>query len=311
MSRFRQPLLLQPGDCIGVAAPASAFPVEAFTAAVAWIRAQGFQVRHRPDITQRLRYFAGDDKRRAEELNALLCDPTIKAVFCARGGYGTQRIIPLLHHEAIAAAAPKIFVGSSDLTVLHGWLQRHCGWTTFYGPTITHHFGDVPTAAQNWQHLWQAIGQPQPLGTLASGDLRIIKPGRATGCLAGGCLSLVHASIDTAYGPTFDDDTILFLEDRGEKLYALDRMLTHLAHADVLRHVRGIIFGSLALSPDEPNPADLDTMLADCLRDFVGPVVAGLPAGHCDPCLTLPLGAQATLHTDPLDFSIDTAGVLP
>lgn len=308
MTTARRPAALHPGDCIGIAAPASAFPVEPFAQAVEWLRAAGFQVRHQADITTRCRYFAGDDARRAAELNVLLCDPTVQAVFCARGGYGTQRILPLLNHKAITAAPPKIFVGSSDLTVLHGWLQRQCGWVTFYGPTITHHFGNIPTAAANWDAMQRAIGTTTPLGVLATDALRVIKPGTATGPLVGGCLTLVHASIGTDYFPNLDG-AILFLEDRGEKLYALDRMLTHLAQAGAWQRVRGIVFGSLVVHPDEPNPGDLDVMLADCLRDFPGPVLAGLPAGHCDPALTLPLGVAASIDTHPIRFSLDAAGV--
>lgn len=307
MGPFRKPKALAKGDLIGIAAPGSPFEPEPFEQALAAIHAAGFRTRVREDIRARHRYLAGPDERRAAELNALLADPEVRAIFCARGGYGTQRIIPLLDVSS-TKATPKVIVGYSDLTVLHAYLHHHCHWITFYGPTIGRHLAQG-APADNLAWLLKACTERKPLGALPADNLQAIKPGKATGPLVGGCLAMVHAGLKTIYEwPT--DGGILFLEDQGEKLYALDRMLTHLKHAGCFRGVKGIVFGSLGLHPEEPHPQELLPMLTEFFGEFPGPVVAGLPAGHCDPCLTLPLGARATLTTDPPCVTIEEAAVV-
>ncbi|MBI4366366.1 MAG: LD-carboxypeptidase, partial [Deltaproteobacteria bacterium] len=244
--------------------------------------------------------------RRAAELSSLFADPQVRAIFFARGGYGTARVIPLLDVNP-AKADPKIVVGYSDLTVLHAYLHHHCKWTSFYGPTLVKHLGDHAPAT-NWEWCLKAIASLRPLGALPATTCTVIKPGKASGVLLGGCLMLVHCGLKTIY----EWDTsggILFLEDAGEKLYAIDRMLTHLKHAGAFRGVKGLLFGSLVLHPDEPAKDQLIPMLTDFFHDFPGPVLAGFPAGHGDPFITLPFGARATLTTDPPGITIDEAAV--
>lgn len=307
MGKFRKPPALKPGDLIGIAAPASPFERGPFEAAVRVLETAGFRIRMQDDIFARQRYLAGSDARRAAELNALLADPKVRAILFARGGYGTQRILPLLDVSA-AKADPKVVLGYSDLTVLHAYLHHHCQWVTFYGPTLgTHLGGDAPPAT--WEWLRAACMERKPMGRLPADQLVVIKPGKASGPLVGGCLTLVQAGLKTIYEwPTTGG--ILFLEDRGEKLYALDRMLTHLKHAGAFRGVKGILLGSLVLAADEPAPQELVPILTEFFHDFPGPVIAGLPAGHCDPCITLPLGVRTTLTTDPACVTIEESAVV-
>ncbi|MBI2345870.1 MAG: LD-carboxypeptidase [Deltaproteobacteria bacterium] len=306
MSQWLKPKALRPGDCIGIAAPASCFDEDSFQAAVQSVEKAGFRISMRDDIRARHRYLAGPDARRAEELNALLADPEICAIFFARGGYGTQRILPLLDVSP-TKTHPKIVVGSSDLTVLHAYLHHHCRWVTFYGPMLSTHLGPKAPPV-NWEWLLKICGERKPIGTLPAPGLIVIKPGRADGPLLGGCVALIQAGIKTIYEwPTAGG--ILFLEDRGIKLYALDRMLTHLKHAGLFRGVKGIALGSMVLSADEPRPDDLVPMLTEFFHDFPGPVLCGLPAGHCDPFLTLPLGVRVTLTTDPPCVTINESAV--
>lgn len=305
MGKFRRPRRLQPGDLIGIAAPASPFDPAMLANAVRVLHDAGYTTRVRDDITNRQRYLAGSEARRAAELNALFADPDVRAIMFARGGYGTQQIIPLLDMSP-AKADPKIIVGYSDLTVLHAYLHAHCQWITFYGPTLRHFVN--AHGKQNLEWLANACGTGRPLGRLPSKGLTVIKPGKANGPLVGGCLTLVHTGIKTIYEwPTTGG--ILFLEDEREKLYAIDRMLTHCKHAGLFRGVKGIIFGSIGLHPDEPAKAELFPMLTEFFHDFPGPVVAGLSTGHCDPFITLPLGVRATLTTDPPCVTIDESAV--
>lgn len=289
---MKRPKKLDAGDTIGIAAPASWFDPDKFMIAVGNLQNAGFKVKFDDGIFARERYFAGSLERRAKELQNLLCDESISAVMFARGGYGTQHVLPLLDAEAISDVKPKMVIGYSDLTVLHSWLRDQCNWVTCYGPTLCGHLSDTH-AATNVQLLLQACFA----GTIKipSEKLRIIKPGKSdsvvNGDLAGGCLSLVHASVGTDYEWRSTDETIWFFEDRGEKIYALDRMLMHLKHAGYFEEARAVLFGSLELSANETKPDELDEMLQDVFHDFNGPVIAGIPAGHCDPFTPLPFGS--------------------
>ncbi len=304
---LKKPPRLRPGATIGLIAPAGAFDPRRFRDGVAFLESQGFHVRYREDIFQRYRYLAGSDARRAAELMEYLRDPTIDAIFCVRGGYGSQRLIPLLDPTQLPST-PKILVGYSDITVLQGFLYRHAQWGGFYGPTVAKHL-TAEAPRENFDWLMKACGQTAPLGALPSGTLHVIKPGTAEGPLVGGCLSLLQTGIGTNYAWPLRGG-ICFLEDVDEKIYALDRLLTHLKHAGAFDGVRGICFGTLGLSPHETAPDNLDPMLADIFADFPGPVVRGFSAGHADPFCTLPLGCQAILSTEPPRLTITESAVI-
>lgn len=300
--QWHTPRRLRPGDTIAIAAPASTFQREDFETGVTALEAAGFRVRYRDDIFARQRYLAGSDARRRTELQQWLQDPKVQAVICVRGGYGTQRILPGLQ----LPATPKILVGYSDLTILHGWLQQQ-GWISFYGPTIGKHIGGR-APRENLDSLLHLLTTPTPPAPYPTAALRVIKPGVAQGPLFGGCLSMVVTSLGTPYQWP-QQPGILFLEDHGEKIYQWDRMLTHLQQAGIFQLVQGVVFGAMVLAPGETAPAELDSMLREIFHDFAGPVIAGLPAGHCDPMLTLPLGCTAELCSDPPSLRILDAAV--
>lgn len=301
---FKKPPRLQPGNCIGLVAPAGAFEKARISEGAALLESRGFRVRFRDDIFSRHRYMAGTDARRAAELMEFLTDPDIHAVLCVRGGYGTQRVVPLLDPAALPTT-PKIVIGYSDITVLHAWLHRHAQWGTFYGPTLGPHLQH--TAPLDW--LLKTCTQPAPIGAFPAPNLHVIKPGTAEGPLVGGCLSLLTHSVGTAYAWPLAGG-ICFLEDVDEKIYALDRMLTHLKHAGAFEGVKGIVFGTLGLSAQETAPHNLDPMLAEMFADFPGPVVRGLPAGHGDPFFAVPLGCRANLTTIPPTLTVTESAVV-
>lgn len=280
---------LQPGDRIGIAAPASPFDRARFTRGIGALRALGFEPVYRSDIFDQNRYLAGTDARRAEEFLALVEDPSIAAVMFARGGYGSQRVIPLLDAARIAQH-PKPVIGFSDLTALLAFLRQAAELPTFYGPVITQ-LGRKD-AALSIEMLGRALTDGKPLGALPMQETRTITPGEARGALVGGCLSLINSSIGTPY-ELRADGAILFLEDTGEKVYVLDRMLTQLKNSGMLARAAGVVFGSLV--PPEEEPHDVETMIRDVLADFPGPVVMDFPAGHTTDFVTLPLGCAASL----------------
>jgi muramoyltetrapeptide carboxypeptidase len=294
MPSLTYPRALQLGDCIGLIAPASPVKREALIEGAAALEALGFRVHYTPRIFDTERYLAGSDVARAEELHAMFADPEIKAIFCARGGYGSQRLIPHLDPELIMAN-PKLFLGYSDVTSLLIYFYQRCGLVTLHGPAVA---GDItrtlaPEVASQLMGL--VTGNLTDM-QLPPGDLTVVRPGKAAGRLIGGCLSLFVCAIGTPFQPE-TRDTILFLEDRGERYYAIDRMLTYLKLAGVLQGVRGVVFGEIEpVAADRDRPYGVVEVIADALGDLDVPVLYGLQAGHCPQSLTLPFGTQVAIR---------------
>jgi muramoyltetrapeptide carboxypeptidase len=284
---------LKPGDTIGIAASSSPFDRHLFTKGVHAIERMGFRPFYRHDIFDQNRYFAGTDSRRADEFMELILQKDIAAIMFARGGYGSQRVIPLLDAAAIRHH-PKPVIGFSDMTALLAFLRQSADVPTFYGPVATQ-LGRDPSEA-TLAAFKLALTTAGPLGRLPTAGSKTMKPGDARGVLVGGCLSLVTSSIGTSY-ELDASDAILFLEDTGEKVYALDRMLTQLKNAGILGRAKALILGSVV--PPEGDPSDLRAMLEDVLVDFHGPVVTQFPAGHTGDFVTLPFGVMAELSAPP------------
>jgi muramoyltetrapeptide carboxypeptidase len=281
---------LKEGDTIGIAASSSPFDRNEFKRGVHVLEKLGFNIHHRKDIFDQNRYLAGTDARRAEELTELFCNSKVDAIMFSRGGYGSQRVIPLLDKNAIASH-PKPVVGFSDLTALLIFLNQDCEIPTFYGPVITmlgKHKEELTA-----EKLKLALTTAEPLGDIPSVNARTFRPGNASGKLAGGCLSIICSSMGTSYQLNAEN-SILFIEEVGEKVYVLDRMLTQLKNAGILDKARGIIVGSVVQLEGEPN--NLDSMLADVLNDFTGPVITDYPTGHTHPFVTLPLGTKVEIN---------------
>ena len=292
------PQALQSGDCIGLVAPASPVQREKLLEGVAILEALGFRVHYTPKIFDTERYLAGSDAARVEDLHAMFANPEIKAIFCARGGYGSQRLIPYLD-PALITANPKLFLGFSDITSLLLYFYQCCGLVTLHGPAVAFDFMRDMATDVTCQFMGLVTGDMDAM-QLPPSDLTVICSGEADGRLVGGCLSLVVCTIGTPFQPE-TRDTILFLEDRGERYYAIDRMLTYLRLAGIFEGVRGVVFGEI-----EPMEADRDCayglvdIIADVLGDLAVPVLYGLRAGHCRQSLTLPLGTHVAIRNHQL-----------
>jgi muramoyltetrapeptide carboxypeptidase len=288
------PQTLQPGDCIGLVAPASPVKREALLEGAATLEALGFRVHYTPRIFDTERYLAGSDAARAQELHAMFADPDIKAIFCGRGGYGSQRLIPHLD-PALIMAHPKVFMGYSDVTSLLLYFYQRCGLVTLHGPAVAGDFTRALAPDVARQLMGLVTGNAAAM-QLPPGDLTVVRPGEAVGRLIGGCLSLFVCAIGTPFQPE-TRDTILFLEDRGERYYAIDRMLTYLKLAGVLEGVRGVVFGAIEAMPaDRDRPYGVVEVIADVFGDLDIPVLYGLRAGHCPQSLTLPFGTRAAIR---------------
>jgi len=283
---------LVPGDAVAIAAPAGCLREEGrgfLERAVSSLRAMGFRVKASPPPFRRNRYLAGEDVERADELMAYFSDPDIRAVFCARGGYGSQRVIPLLD-PGVIRSNPKILVGSSDITALLVYLLEECGLIPFHGPNVaTRQFfdGDAKrTRASLKETLRLGLPSETPV-------CRVLKPGTGQGRIKGGCLSILVSTIGTAYEPDLRG-SILFVEDVNEPPYRIDRMLTHMRQAGKLDQIEGLVLGEMVGCNDKEG-TNLESVVLELFRHQDIPILSGFPSGHGAMNLTIPLGVRVFL----------------
>lgn len=283
------PPLLQPGDLVAVVAPASPVEPEIFRRGRQVLEEWGFRLRHGEEIFQARPWGRDTDRLLAAELRRVMDDPEVRGVICARGGYGSLKLLEHLDNDP-RAVPRKVFVGFSDVTNLLCHFYQREGLVTFHGPNVAH-LGEATPAAR--ASLLHALTASRPHRQNFTG-LNVIHPGRGHGPLVGGNLTTLCHLVGTPFLP----DTaghILFLEDQGEAAYRIDRMLHHLRLAGVLDRVAGVVLGSFT------NGGDLDKIgeiAAAALAPLKCPVLAGLPVGHQPDNHTLPLGALASLDAE-------------
>ena len=278
---------------MAVVSPASTPKEERVRAGVRALEARGYEVVVFPSALLRgPLYYAGTVVQRLADLHTAFADDAIDGILCTRGGWGSAELLPLLDKKLIAAH-PKAFVGYSDHTSLHCWLQNEVGLGTFYGPMVAADFSKADGMdVASWD---AALGGKAKWEMGAGEGLRVLRAGTAEGVVLGGCISILAESLGTAYaGKT--DGAILFLEDIGTKPYQWDRMLLHLKYAGRLDTVRGIVFGDMRQCVGADEMELLKAALLHALRDFAGPIAIGLRCGHVDSGnVTLPLGVRAGL----------------
>jgi muramoyltetrapeptide carboxypeptidase len=250
-----------------------------------------------PNALNRLGYLAGDDKRRAADLNAAFADRDMRAVFCVRGGYGATRILDRLDYGPLADD-PKPILGYSDITAVLAAVWHEAGLVGFHGPMVaTSERLAMGSAMRRLQReLVIETSLPPALPSVEGEFPHVLKEGRAEGRLVGGNLSLVCALIGT---PWQIDTTgqILFLEDVDEDPYRVDRMLTQLRQAGFLMRAAGLVLGDFHVedTPVASAHPDMARVLADCTADVRGPVIHGCPFGHRPRSWTIPFGVRARL----------------
>ncbi|HET7385795.1 MAG TPA: DUF4031 domain-containing protein [Nocardioidaceae bacterium] len=283
-----RPPRLRSGDTVAVVAPAGPVGESQFEDGLDVLRSWGLQVRTAVgDVHPELGYLAGTDDQRARELTRAWCDPDVRAVFCGRGGYGSQRMVDLLDAVALAEAGPKLLVGFSDITALHQWFGLRLGLATVHGPVVTSLAADAESA----DHLRALLFHGGPV-RLAGGAPLV--PGSADGVLSGGNLALLASSIGTAEAETARG-TIVVLEDVAEDVYRVDRMLTQLLRSGWLAGVRGVVLGDFS----DCAPAELvRPMLLDRLAALGVPVLMDAPIGHAPRNLAFCYGVPAHLDAD-------------
>ncbi|MEO0406808.1 MAG: LD-carboxypeptidase [Cyanobacteria bacterium P01_A01_bin.135] len=288
------PPRLRPGDTVGVLSPAGAMrgpqDLEITVQAIADL---GLVPRLGAHTRDRYGYLAGQDRDRAADINQLFADPTVKALMPIRGDWGSARVLPYLDYEMIRQN-PKILVGFSDITALLLGIYAQTGLVTFHGP-----HGVTSWSAAQTQPFRQVLfdGGAIALGAAGAGAStpgRTIVPGRAQGPLIGGNLSVLVGILGSPYMPDLTG-AILFLEDVGEAVYRVDRMLTQMKLARTLDGLAGIVFGQCTRCSAENGSLTLDQVLRDHLQPLGIPAWSGALLGHVEPILTVPIGGEVVM----------------
>ncbi|MFJ7884373.1 LD-carboxypeptidase [Pseudomonas sp. NPDC096917] len=283
---------LPAGGVIGLIAPAGPAELD-LQLATQWMHARGYQLRVFPGVWEKESYLAGSDTVRLRDLHNAFADDSIDAIFCLRGGYGCSRFLEDIDFELLRRH-PKPFVGYSDITALHLAITRYAGFVTFHGAMLKADLlnnKQQPTESSLMRMLRGQ--QPALLEHPAAYPLTTLTPGSASGRLLGGNLSMICAAMGTAF-ELDAQGIILFIEDVNEPLYRVDRLLNHLRLAGKLGQLRGVLVGDFA----GVDVQALERLLKQELGPLNIPVLAGWRSGHCDPNITLPMGAQVRLDAD-------------
>lgn len=297
-----KPRRLAAGDTVALVAPASAtFETTDLDIAKESLEALGLKVALGGHLLDRHGYLAGQDRDRARDINRFFADPGVKAVLPIRGGWGSSRLLPHLDFEQIRRN-PKVVLGFSDITALLLAIFAKTGLVTFHGPNG---MGRWDAFSADWVRRvlfdGQAVTMENPADRgefLAQTENRIqtITPGVARGRMLGGNLTVLTAIVGSSYLPDWDG-AILFLEDVGEDIYRVDRMMTTLKLAGILDRISGFVFGTC--SECEPGEGFGSLTLEEVFNDHVKPL--GVPAwrgamiGHRMPQFTIPVGIQVEI----------------
>lgn len=297
-----KPKRLRPGDTVGLINPASAtFEPDDIALVEETMTALGLRSRRAPHLLARHGYLGGTDAERAADLHAMFADPGIAAILAVRGGWGTSRLLPLLDYDLIRRN-PKLLIGYSDLTALLIGIYARTGLVTIHGPVGISTWDDAFSLDYFRRLLFEGealtMRNPTDPDALVQTEHRIqpITPGTARGRLVGGNLTVLSAILGSPYLPDWRGH-LLFLEDIGEQLYRIDRMLTHLKITGLLGQLSGFIFGQC--TDCDPGRGYASLTMTELMQDHIAPL--GIPAfrgamiGHIKQKFSVPLGVEAEM----------------
>jgi muramoyltetrapeptide carboxypeptidase len=314
--KILKPAKLEKKATIGIISPSGFSEPFALGQGVAFLRKKGYRV-VLGECTRNLTktgFVSGPDEARARELMTMFADDDVDAIFCSVGGYGAMRVLPHLDF-GIIRDNPKILMGFSDITTLHIAIHQRTGLVTFHGPSVEGYAGDnpekdEPAGKDNFENALKMLSIAEPWGIVDNPPrgmlLRTIVPGKATGPLIGGNLSMITHTLGTE-DSIVTDGRILFFEDVYVSEYDVERLLTHLHLAGKFKRVKGIVFGQVSKfhKRDDPTPS-----LAEVIQDRVGclrrvPSFTGLCCGHGRVKVVLPEGVRASIDATEPTLSID------
>ncbi|MDY6038474.1 MAG: LD-carboxypeptidase [Eubacterium sp.] len=297
--RMLFPKQLKKGETVGIICPSSPIKTERIEQVKKTIENMGYKTKLAENLDKVFAGFmAGDGKERALWINKMFADKEVYAIFCVRGGDGSSRVMEYLDYETIKEN-PKIFVGYSDVTNLHLAFNQKCGLVSFHGPMISSNMIDdfdveTETSFFSTINASEDFEYQNPQGF----DIKMLKPGKATGNLVGGNLSLLSASVGTDF-EVETENNILFIEEVSEPMSKIEKWIFHLRNAGKLDKCKGIILGQFTKvqNEDEPEYDEKQVVLA-ALKGLEIPVVYNVQSGHGYPMMTLPMGAKCTLDAD-------------
>jgi muramoyltetrapeptide carboxypeptidase len=295
------------GDTVGIISPGSPISSELLRAGCKTLESLGYKPFYFASILDQDHYFAGAHQQRASELEQMFLKPEIRAILCARGGYGCNHLLPQIDLETLRQN-PKMFIGYSDVTTLLTYFCDQTDVVMYHGPMLTKDYAEAGSGRNaEWLRLNNfedgfeikgGKGQEQPVS------------GEAEGVLYGGCLTLLAASLGTPY-EIKTENTILFLEDINAKPYQIDRMLMQMMYAGKFKEVRGVIFGEM-VGCVQPGGQDytLQDIVGRVLKKLGIPIAFGLQSGHVTspPNYCLPMGAPVSLQVDEGGFVLRSEG---
>ena len=284
-----RPARLRPGDTIGIVAPASPFDQKIFTQGLHVLQSMGFRTRVPDEIFEKNGYLAGSDEHRAGLLMRLFEDQSVNALVCAKGGFGSLRILPLLDFDIIRKN-PKVFVGHSDITALLATITVKSGLVSFHGPLVT----TLANAPETTCSKLLAAISSNSIVELKPARGIALKAGSARGPVIGGNLTTLCHMLATPFAPRFEN-RILILEDRGEAHYRIDRMLFQMKLAGCFKGIAGLVLGSFE---DCGSPDGIFKIFEEHFKDIPAPILAGFDVGHGPQNMTVPFGLDATLDAD-------------
>jgi muramoyltetrapeptide carboxypeptidase len=293
--RMPNPGYLNPGDLIAVVAPAGKVLPEQVVPAIDWLERNGFKVLTGRHLLSSEFQFAGKDTERTDDLQEALDHPEVKAIIFARGGYGTIRIVESISFEGLLKY-PKWLVGFSDITILHN-ISANLAIPTIHGPMMRGFLEKDGQPAESLIRLMQVLKGHQ--AAIHFESMIPNQTGQATGILAGGNLSLIYSLLGTPYDLD-TRDKILFIEDIGEYLYHIDRMMISLRLAGKLKNLKGLIVGQFTGLKDNDDPfgKTVEEIIRESTRGYDYPIGFGCPSGHGSPNYPLVLGMPCTMKAE-------------
>ncbi|MEN8137164.1 MAG: LD-carboxypeptidase [Bacteroidota bacterium] len=304
--KITKPKALKKGDTIGLITPGSYISDEGLETAIDNVKSLGFKVKLSKNIRKERGYTAGSKEERVDDLHEMFADPEIKGIWAARGGYGCSGLLPLIDFDLIRKN-PKVFIGYSDITVLHLAIFKKTGLVTFHGPVASSTFTDY--TRKYVEKMITSTEIPPKVYPCKENDTealeneffkpKVFKSGKAKGRLVGGNLSLIAALVGTEWEMELSDK-LIFIEDIGEAPYRIDRMLIQVDQNKDLNDAKGLIFGVFddAEKPEDELSLSLEQMFDDNTKDLEIPCAYGFSFGHIDNQFTLPLGIMARMNSD-------------
>jgi len=286
---------------IAIISPAGPIETKRLKAGIRQLEVWGFRPQLMKSTGGKKGYLAASDEERLADLITAFSDDSIDAVYCARGGYGSGRLLEKVPFELIRNN-PKPFIGFSDVTALNWAIFAKTGLVTFSGPTIREIGKSVPDETLNIFRT--VLGLDQFNGQIHPVNFRLLKPGTAEGKLFPGCLSIIVTLLGTRFLPDLSG-AILLIEDVAEKPYRIDRMLTHMKNAGVFSQISGLIIGSMVDCWTDKRSTDhlnLEDILLDLTSEYDFPIALGFPYGHHINRVTLPIGTDAELTDEGLEI---------